>query len=85
MARSALLMLINILMMTCGILAVVFGALSSSRAKRTGNRPLARGRLGFYLGILTLMVFVAIIVINFINFFLSIGEFSREYRDRRFA
>ena len=85
MARSAFSMLLYILMLTCGVLAVVLGALASSRAKRVGSKPLTRGRLGFYIGLLTLIVFVAIIVINFINFFLSIGELSREYRDRRFA
>jgi uncharacterized membrane protein len=85
MARSLLSMMFNIVTLCCGVIAVVLGAVATSRAKRQGAKPFARGRFGFYFGILALAVFFAMLVIGFVSFLLSIDEFTREYRDRRFA
>jgi uncharacterized membrane protein len=85
MARSALAMLLNIMMVSCGVLAVVFGAVASSRAKKGGAKPFARGRIGLYLGVLALAIFAFLLIFNFVQIFISMDEISKEFRDRRFA
>ena len=50
--------------LVCGILGIVFGAASCSRARREGLPAPAMGRAGMFLGIVALVLLLANIVVS---------------------
>ena len=77
--------ILGIATLCCGVLGIVFGAMSTSRARKAGEKPLARGRLGLYLGIAALALLLVIFIYSVLSFWMSFGGKGGHMWDRRYA
>ena len=82
---SFLYVLLNIAALCCAIVAIVLGAMASGEARRAGQRPTARGRVGFLLGIVVLGVLLAVFVAGIIHAVISMQGEPVFRRERPFA
>ena len=85
MMLSVVYLVLNISALCLAVIAIVFGAMASGEARRAGRRPPARGRMGFYLGIVALVLLLVIFVASFISVLIEVQGEPVFKRERPFA